>query len=344
MAQPPTSFLADDTDPSDLKPAELLALIEASQGDIETFLTDETIQDALEAVTVAPVRERPDTLTGTTQRIDTGYDHIYVNINTDGDGRPFEVFTTYGQSGGFTKSFTEALQNLVTLALQEGADSEDIVAQLRGIRSPQIGYDHGTRVESIPDAIGLALERVITGDLPQPHMLLGKQASLDQIGDSTVEVDAASADEASSTDNDSTASTGEADSSHPTDSRPPSATGLSGSGEPVDETDAAQSTDSSPVESASSSSRTAGVPPDVADEISVRGTPDPETEPAPGPNAEPNTDPHLDTKAIRDPSRERQSIGIQDMTDTEPCPECGSIELFYSEGCRTCQSCGWSEC
>jgi len=26
------------------------------------------------------------------------------------------------------------------------------------------------------------------------------------------------------------------------------------------------------------------------------------------------------------------------------CPECGEMSLYYSEGCKTCESCGWSEC
>lgn len=26
------------------------------------------------------------------------------------------------------------------------------------------------------------------------------------------------------------------------------------------------------------------------------------------------------------------------------CPECGSHDIYYSEGCKTCESCGWSEC
>jgi ribonucleoside-diphosphate reductase alpha chain len=30
--------------------------------------------------------------------------------------------------------------------------------------------------------------------------------------------------------------------------------------------------------------------------------------------------------------------------DSEPCPECGSLALYFSEGCKTCESCGWSEC
>jgi len=30
--------------------------------------------------------------------------------------------------------------------------------------------------------------------------------------------------------------------------------------------------------------------------------------------------------------------------ESPECPECGSMSLYYSEGCKTCESCGWSEC
>ena len=30
--------------------------------------------------------------------------------------------------------------------------------------------------------------------------------------------------------------------------------------------------------------------------------------------------------------------------ESPECPECGSMTLNYSEGCKTCESCGWSEC
>ena len=38
---------------------------------------------------------------------------------------------------------------------------------------------------------------------------------------------------------------------------------------------------------------------------------------------------------------------VQDLIDageSPECPECGSLSLYYSEGCKTCESCGWSEC
>jgi ribonucleoside-diphosphate reductase alpha chain len=30
--------------------------------------------------------------------------------------------------------------------------------------------------------------------------------------------------------------------------------------------------------------------------------------------------------------------------ESPECPDCGSMSLYYSEGCKTCESCGWSEC
>ncbi|AEH35723.1 adenosylcobalamin-dependent ribonucleoside-diphosphate reductase [Halopiger xanaduensis] len=33
-----------------------------------------------------------------------------------------------------------------------------------------------------------------------------------------------------------------------------------------------------------------------------------------------------------------------DAGESPECPDCGSLSLYYSEGCKTCESCGWSEC
>ena len=33
-----------------------------------------------------------------------------------------------------------------------------------------------------------------------------------------------------------------------------------------------------------------------------------------------------------------------DAGESPECPDCGSMALYFSEGCKTCESCGWSEC
>ncbi|MES3516313.1 MAG: hypothetical protein PPP58_01480, partial [Natronomonas sp.] len=35
---------------------------------------------------------------------------------------------------------------------------------------------------------------------------------------------------------------------------------------------------------------------------------------------------------------------IVDDGESPECPECGSMTLYYAEGCKTCETCGWSEC
>ena len=35
---------------------------------------------------------------------------------------------------------------------------------------------------------------------------------------------------------------------------------------------------------------------------------------------------------------------LLDAGESPQCPECSSMTLQYSEGCKTCESCGWSEC
>jgi ribonucleoside-diphosphate reductase alpha chain len=35
---------------------------------------------------------------------------------------------------------------------------------------------------------------------------------------------------------------------------------------------------------------------------------------------------------------------IIEAGESPECPDCGSLSLYYAEGCKTCESCGWSEC
>ena len=49
-----------------------------------------------------------------------------------------------------------------------------------------------------------------------------------------------------------------------------------------------------------------------------------------------------DSSTATTPTVDSQSV--VKAGENPECPECGSFTLYYSEGCKTCESCGWSEC
>jgi ribonucleoside-diphosphate reductase alpha chain len=106
---------------------------------------------------VGKTLRRPETLEGFTTRIKTGLGRLYVTV-TEFNGRPFEVFATIGKSGRSTTAKTEAIGRLVSLALRNGIEVEEIVEQLKGIGGEHPIFQNGGLVLSIPDAIGYVLE------------------------------------------------------------------------------------------------------------------------------------------------------------------------------------------
>ncbi|KTG28201.1 adenosylcobalamin-dependent ribonucleoside-diphosphate reductase [Haloferax profundi] len=225
-------------------------------GDVEAFLESEEAADLIGSELelafadspsdVGKKRPRPDVLYGVTQRIDTGYGKLYVNINEDENGEPFELFANIGNSGGFTASFTEALAKTVSTSLRSGVDPEEIANELKGIRSPKVAWDKGEQINSIPDAIGTAMRRYLDGDIDKGYP---RQKNLTE-----VEAEAAEADQ---TDGGVAVDTGSND----------------------------------------------------------------------------------DTEPTQDATADLLAAG-----ESPECPECGEMNLYYSEGCKTCQNCGWSEC
>lgn len=223
--------------------ATLVEQIHDVFGGIESFLDNEDVRAALDTevesllaaadgeVELGKKRPRPDVLHGITQRIDTGYGKVYVNINEDDAGQPFELFANIGNSGGFTASFTEALAKTISTALRSGVDPEEIADELQGIRSPKVAWDKGEQINSIPDAIGTAMRRYLDGEVEKAYP---QQQSLTEVEESESE----------------------------------------------------------------------------------------------------------DT----DTSKEADQQDIIDSGESPECPSCGSLSLYYSEGCKTCESCGWSEC
>ena len=233
--------------------------IEEVFGGLESFLENEEVREALDteiegllAAGDAPASEytetrpRPDSLSGVTQRVETGYGKLYVTVNEDEDGRPFELFANIGHSGGYTNSFTEALAKVISTALRSGVDPEEIVDELQGTRSPKVAWDKGEQIQSIPDAIGTALRRYLDDEIDKG---IPQQQSLDDVERDVTE--AADAADASQTDGGAVAADAGSD--------------------------------------------------DMTDALIAAG-------------------------------------------ESPECPDCGGMSLYYSEGCKTCESCGWSEC
>ena len=57
-------------------------------------------------------RERPDKIPGVTERIRTGHGNMYITINFDEQGLPFEIFAALGKAGGCDSAQLEAIARL----------------------------------------------------------------------------------------------------------------------------------------------------------------------------------------------------------------------------------------
>ncbi|MDD5560964.1 MAG: vitamin B12-dependent ribonucleotide reductase [Candidatus Omnitrophica bacterium] len=107
---------------------------------------------------IAP-RPRPEVIIGTTTKVATGCGNLYVTINVDEDGKPFELFTQMGKAGGCAASQLEATGRLVSLAFRAGIEVKSIIEQLRNIRCPSPSWEKGQRIFSCADAIARVVER-----------------------------------------------------------------------------------------------------------------------------------------------------------------------------------------
>ncbi len=103
-------------------------------------------------------RSRPEKLRGTTIRKETPLGVMFVSINEDDKGQPFEVFINLGKAGGSAMADAEAMGRLISLALRSGIPLTEIHRQMRGISSDRVVGLGPNKVMSVPDAIGLALE------------------------------------------------------------------------------------------------------------------------------------------------------------------------------------------
>ncbi len=179
----------------DKRPEDLKAGVESVEEEaVEEVAAEEepVVQEELELEPTVPTlasaeaglpqyvtpMDRPTDLYGITKRIITGQGKMYVTVNMSADGRPFEVFATLGKGGRTHAAMAEGVTRLASLALRSGVDPQEVIKSLRGISSDQPAFDDGQVIFSGPDAIAVAMERILKqqgarlqgGDHGQPSM------------------------------------------------------------------------------------------------------------------------------------------------------------------------------
>ena len=104
-------------------------------------------------------KQRPATLRGMTRRMPSPLGDLYVTVNEDDQGKPFEVFATLGKAGGAAMADVEAIGRLISLALRSGIPIAEVIQQMRGISCDRAVGLGPNKVLSVPDAIAQALGR-----------------------------------------------------------------------------------------------------------------------------------------------------------------------------------------
>jgi hypothetical protein len=104
-------------------------------------------------------RPRPAVTVGHTVRMNTGCGNLYVTINENEEGLPFELFNHMGKAGGCAASQNEAIGRLISYAMRVGAPIDPLIKQLKGISCHRPAWGEEGKISSCSDAIGKALEK-----------------------------------------------------------------------------------------------------------------------------------------------------------------------------------------
>ncbi|HNX82235.1 MAG TPA: vitamin B12-dependent ribonucleotide reductase [Candidatus Omnitrophota bacterium] len=139
--------------------------------------TKESAKVVVEPGKIAP-RPRPEVVMGTTTKVATGCGNLYVTINLDEEGRPFELFTQMGKAGGCAGSQLEAIGRLVSLAFRAGVEFKSIIQQLSNIRCPSPSWEKGQRIFSCADAIARVIERRLVNGIDAEAKLQFEQTAM----------------------------------------------------------------------------------------------------------------------------------------------------------------------
>jgi len=123
-------------------------------------------------------RQRPKVLSGVTERVRTAHGNLFVTINYNEEGKPFEVFASLGKAGSTESAQLEAITRLTTMSLRAGVEPSQIIQHLQGITDEPI-WDKGSLVRSTPDAVAQVLSRHL---LQNNSLDINNSSDVEQLG------------------------------------------------------------------------------------------------------------------------------------------------------------------
>lgn len=153
------------------RPDQVMNVGESKKGEKKAeaaaIATDEHILQPDQPLKVIAPRPRPEMMIGTTTRKRTSCGDLYLTVNQDEKGLPFEAFATMGKAGGCEGSFNEAIGRLISLCLRAGVTPRDIVKQLIGIRCDKPFGLGKEKVLSCSDAVAKIFNQAFENKVPE---------------------------------------------------------------------------------------------------------------------------------------------------------------------------------
>ncbi|MDP9023760.1 MAG: hypothetical protein M3N13_00105, partial [Candidatus Eremiobacteraeota bacterium] len=108
-------------------------------------------------------RQRPPVMRGRTVQSNVGCGPLYITLNEDESGHPFEVFFKLGKSGSCQQSYLEALGVAMSVGLRYGADPQKFIEKFEGMRcpNPKMRDASGPSTLSCADGISQGLAKAL---------------------------------------------------------------------------------------------------------------------------------------------------------------------------------------
>ena len=148
------------------KNAACAATVAKLVGRVENLLAQN--QELRLAAKPLDYRQRPPVMRGRTVQSNVGCGPLYITLNEDESGRPFEVFFKLGKSGSCQQSYLEALGVAMSVGLRYGADPQKFIEKFEGMRcpNPKMRDGNGPTTLSCADGISQGLAKALALALP----------------------------------------------------------------------------------------------------------------------------------------------------------------------------------